>query len=164
MSVLKGFKNFLMQGDLIVVAVGLVIALAFSTLIKAFTDSVITPLVNAAGGGGTTGLGFHVRGELIDLGAFVSALIYFVIFVAVVYFAIVVPYRIYQSRRGKAVFAEAGPIKTCPHCLSEGLPLAATKCRFCGSSLEAAVAPATDGHEEALEERLAAAARARVGV
>jgi large conductance mechanosensitive channel len=47
----KGFKNFLMQGDLIVIAVGLVIALAFSTLIKSFTDSIITPLVNAAEGG-----------------------------------------------------------------------------------------------------------------
>jgi large conductance mechanosensitive channel len=53
----KGFKNFLMQGELVVIAVGLVVALAFSTLIKAFTDNVITPLVNAAGGGGTTGLG-----------------------------------------------------------------------------------------------------------
>ena len=44
----RGFKNFLLQGDIIVIAVGLVIALAFSTLIKAFTDSIITPLVNAA--------------------------------------------------------------------------------------------------------------------
>ena len=48
---LKGFRNFLMQGDLIIIAVGLVVALAFSTLIKAFTDSVVTPLINAAGGG-----------------------------------------------------------------------------------------------------------------
>ena len=47
---LKGFKNFLMQGDLIIIAVGLVVALGFSTLIKAFTDNVITPLINAAGG------------------------------------------------------------------------------------------------------------------
>src|SRR5690242_2558019 len=69
---LQGFKNFLMQGDIIVIAVGLVIALAFSTLIKAFTDSVITPLVNAAGGGGTNGLGVRVRGQLVDFGAFVS--------------------------------------------------------------------------------------------
>jgi large conductance mechanosensitive channel len=53
----KGFRNFLMQGELVVIAVGLVVALAFSTLIKAFTDNVITPLVDAAGGGGTTGLG-----------------------------------------------------------------------------------------------------------
>ena len=54
---LKGFKNFLMQGELVVIAVGLVVALAFSTLIKSFTDNVITPLVNAAGGGGKTGFG-----------------------------------------------------------------------------------------------------------
>jgi large conductance mechanosensitive channel len=135
MSVFRGFKNFLMQGDLVVVAVGLVIALAFSTLVKAFTDSVITPLVNAAGGGGTTGLGFHVRGQLVDLGALVSAVVYFVVFMAVVYFAIVVPYRSYSRRRGVAVFSEPAPTKACPACLSNGLPLEATKCRYCGSPL-----------------------------
>ena len=48
---LKGFKNFLMRGDVIVVAVGLVVALAFSTLIKAFTDDIINPLIAAAQGG-----------------------------------------------------------------------------------------------------------------
>jgi large conductance mechanosensitive channel len=134
-SVFRGFKNFLMQGDLVVVAVGLVIALAFSTLVKAFTDSVITPLVNAAGGGGTNGLGFTVRGQLIDLGAFVSAVIYFVVFMAVVYFAIVVPYRAYSRRRGVAVFTEPAPTKACPACLSDGLPLEATKCRYCATAL-----------------------------
>jgi large conductance mechanosensitive channel len=137
MSAFHGFKNFLMQGDLVVVAVGLVIALAFSTLVKAFTDDVITPLINAAGGGGTTGLGFHVRGQLVDLGGFVSAVLYFVIFMAVVYFAIVVPYRVYQRRRGVAVFTEPAPTKACPACLSDGLPLAATKCRYCGTALTA---------------------------
>jgi large conductance mechanosensitive channel len=137
-SVFRGFKNFLMQGNFVVSAVGLAVALAFSTLVKAFTDSVITPLVNAAGGGGTSGLGFHVRGQLVDLGAFVSALVYFVVFMAVVYFAIVVPYRTYQRRRGVAVFAEPAPTKTCPACLSDGLPLGATKCRYCGTELEPA--------------------------
>ena len=135
MSVFGGFKNFLMQGQLVVVAVGLSIALAFSTFVKAFTDAVITPLVDAAGGGGTTGLGFRVRGELVDLGSLVSALIYFVVFVAVVYFAIVVPYRKYQQRRGVAVFTEPAPSKACPACLSDGLPLEATKCRYCGTAL-----------------------------
>jgi large conductance mechanosensitive channel len=137
MSVFRGLKNFLMQGDLVVIAVGLSIALAFSTLVKAFADSVITPLVNAAGGGGSNGLGFTVRGQLIDLGAFVSAVIYFVVFVAVVYFAIVVPYRIYARRRGVAVFAEPAPTKVCPACLSDGLPLEATKCRYCATALTA---------------------------
>jgi large conductance mechanosensitive channel len=138
MSALRGFKNFLMQGDLVVVAVGLVIALAFSTLVKAFTDDVITPLVNAAGGGGTNGLGFTVSGQQVKLGAFVSAVIYFIIFMAVVYYAIVVPYRIYSRRRGVAVFTEPPPTKACPACLSDGLPLEATKCRYCGTALTAA--------------------------
>jgi large conductance mechanosensitive channel len=135
MSALRGFKSFLMQGNLVVVAVGLVIALAFSTLVKAFTDDVITPLVNAAGGGGTNGLGFTVSGQQVKLGAFVSAVIYFVIFMAVVYFAIVVPYRSYSRRRGIAVFTEPAPTKACPACLSDGLPLEATKCRYCGTGL-----------------------------
>lgn len=137
MSVFRGFKNFLMQGDLVVVAVGLSIALAFSTLVKAFADSVITPLVRAAGGGGTNGLGFTVRGQLVDLNSLISAVIYFLVFVAVVYFVIVVPYRSYQRRRGVAVFTEPSPSKACPACLSDGLPLEATKCRYCGTALTA---------------------------
>jgi large conductance mechanosensitive channel len=137
-SLLKGFKNFLMQGDLIVVAVGLVIALAFSTLVKAFTDNVITPLVNAAGGGGVTGLGVHVKGQLINFGSFVSAVIYFIIFMAVIYFLIVVPYRAYSARRGHTVFGEPAPTKSCPECLSDDLPVAARKCKHCGSPVAAA--------------------------
>ena len=68
---LKGFKSFLMQGDLIVIAVGLVVALAFSTLIKAFTDSIITPLIAAAAGGGAAGkgLGWTINGQRVDLAA-----------------------------------------------------------------------------------------------
>jgi large conductance mechanosensitive channel len=70
--VLKGFKNFLMRGDVIVVAVGLVVALAFSNLVKAFTDSVINPLVAAAQGGNTIGLGWQLgsvgnKGTFLDI-------------------------------------------------------------------------------------------------
>jgi large conductance mechanosensitive channel len=134
---MRGFKNFLMQGELVVIAVGLVVALAFSTLIKAFTDSIITPLVNAAGGGGATGkgLGWTVNGQRIDVGAFIAAIIYFLIFMAVIYFAIVVPYRAYMKRRGREVFGEAPPTKTCPQCLADDIPLGATKCRYCESEL-----------------------------
>ena len=134
MSWLQGFKNFLMQGDIVIVAVGLVIALAFSTLIGAFTDNIITPLVNAIGGG-STGLGFHVNGQLVNIGAFISAVIYFVIFMVVIYYVIVVPYRRVQKRRGVTVFGEPALAQTCPACLSEGLPVAATKCRYCGTAL-----------------------------
>jgi len=137
---LKGFKNFLMQGELIVIAVGLVVALAFSTLIKAFTDSIITPLVNAAGGGGSTGkgLGWTLNGQRIDLGAFIAAIIYFIIFMAVIYFAIVVPYRAYMKKRGTVVFGDPAPTKTCPSCLSADLPVAATKCKYCATGLSVA--------------------------
>ena len=135
---MKGFKNFIMQGDLIIIAVGLVIALAFSTLITAFTTNIITPLVNAAGGGGTTGLGVHVKGQLLNFGAFISAIIYFIIFVAVVYFLIVVPYRAYQARRGNTVFSGPAPTKDCPECLSSDLPVGATRCMHCTAVLPAA--------------------------
>lgn len=133
----RGFKNFLMQGELIVIAVGLVVALAFSTLIKAFTDNVITPLINAAGGGGATGegLGWTLNGQRIDIGAFIGALIYFIVFMAVIYFAIVVPYRSYMSRRGTTVFGDPEPMKTCPDCKASDLPIDATRCRHCTSQL-----------------------------
>jgi large conductance mechanosensitive channel len=137
-GLLQGFKNFLMQGDIVIVAIGLVIALAFSTLIKAFTDNVITPLVNAIGSGGATGLGFHVNGQLVNIGAFIAAVIYFVILMLVIYFVIVVPYRSIQRRRGVTVFGDPPPAQTCPACLSEGLPIAASKCRYCGTALSGA--------------------------
>ena len=134
---IKGFRNFLMQGELIVVAVGLVVALAFSTLIKAFTDSVIKPLVNAVEGGGphSLGLGWTVQGQRIDLGAFISAIIYFVIFMAVIYFVLVIPYRAYMAKRGMIVFGAPAQTKSCPECLSEGLPFGAKKCMHCASEL-----------------------------
>jgi large conductance mechanosensitive channel len=135
MSVFSGFKNFLMQGQLVAVAVGLSIALAFSVLVQTFTGAIITPLVNAAGGGGANGLGVRVNGQLLDFGSLVSAVVYFIVFVAVVYFAIVVPYRSYQRKRGVAVFTEPPPTKACPACLSDCLPLEATKCRYCATAL-----------------------------
>lgn len=129
-----------MQGDLIVIAVGLVVALAFSTLIKSFTDNIITPLVNAAAGGGAAGqgLGWTLNGQKIDLGAFISAIIYFIIFMAVIYYVIVVPYRVYMKRQGRTVFGAPAPARTCPDCRSDDIPVAAVKCRHCGSALPAA--------------------------
>ena len=137
---LKGFKNFLMQGELIVIAVGLVVALAFSTLIKSFTDNIITPLVNAAQGGGPSslGIGWTINGQRINLGAFISAIVYFIIFMAVIYFVLVVPYKVYMKKQGKTVFGDPPPTRTCPDCLSDDLPRAATKCKHCASQLSAA--------------------------
>ena len=143
----KGFRNFLMRGDVIVVAVGLVVALAFSTLVKAFTDSIINPLVAAAQGGNTLGLGWQLgsagnKTTFVDVGAFISAIIYFLVFMVVVYFVIVLPYKHISARRGVTVFGEPGPTKTCPACLSDDLPAAASKCKYCGTDLAASGADA----------------------
>jgi large conductance mechanosensitive channel len=133
---MKGFKNFLMRGDVIVVAVGLVVALAFSTLITAFTAYIINPLVQSFRGG-KAGLSVQIRSgnpkTVVDFGSFISAVIYFVIFVAVVYFLIVTPYKHVQARRGQVVFGDPPPVKTCPACLSDDLPAAASKCKYCGT-------------------------------
>ena len=95
---IKGFKNFLLRGDVIVIAIGLIVALAFSTLIKAFTDSVIDPLISRAQGGHAVGLGVQLgqtgnSATFVNFGSFISAIVYFLIFMAVVYFAVVVPYK-----------------------------------------------------------------------
>ena len=133
---MRGFKNFLMRGDVIVVAVGLVVALAFSGLITAFTSYIIQPIINSFTGS-KNGLGVDIRSgnskTFLNFGAFISEIIYFIIFVAVVYFLIVVPYKMVQARRGQVVFGDPAPVKTCPACLSSDLPAAASKCKYCGT-------------------------------
>ncbi|MDA8309035.1 MAG: MscL family protein [Actinomycetota bacterium] len=143
---MKGFRNFLMRGDLIIVAVGLVVALAFSGLIMAFTTGIIEPLVNRAQGDHPIALGVQLgttgnTSTFLNFGTLIAAIVYFVIFMAVVYFAIVIPYKHVQARRGVTVFGDPAPAKTCPFCLSDGLPLAATKCMYCTSELPPADAP-----------------------
>lgn len=142
---MKGFKNFLMRGDVIVVAVGLVVALAFSSLITAFTTYIINPIVTRFQGGKSIGLGVQLgqagnTKTFVDFGSFISAIIYFVILIAVVYFLIVIPYKRVQARRGQVVFGDPPPVKTCPACLSSDLPAAAAKCKYCGTDQPAAAA------------------------
>ena len=141
----KGFRNFLMRGDIVTVAVGLAVALAFSALIAAFTADIIKPIVARAQGSHSVGLGVqlgsdHNPATFLNFGALISALIYFFIFMLVVYFVIIVPYRHIQKRRGVTVFGDPAPAKTCPYCLSEDLPLAASKCKYCGSEQPAEAA------------------------
>jgi large conductance mechanosensitive channel len=140
---MKGFKNFLMRGDVIVVAVGLVVALAFSMLITAFTTDIINPLIQSLEPG-KAGLGVQIRSgnpnTIVNFGLFISAIIYFVIFIAVVYFLIAVPYKHVQARRGQVVFGDPAPVKTCPACLSSDIPAAASRCKYCGTDQPAMTA------------------------
>jgi len=133
-----GFKNFLMRGDIVVVAVGLAVALAFSALIASFTANIINPIVARAQGGHSIGLGVQLgnagnRSTFLNFGSLISSLIYFLVFMLVVYYVIVVPYRRVQAGRGVAVFGPPGPVKTCPACLSGDLPAKAGKCKYCGT-------------------------------
>ena len=142
---MKGFRNFLMRGDVIVVAVGLVVALAFSMLINAFTTDIINPIVARFQGSKSIGLGVQLgqtgnTKTFLDFGTFISAIIYFVILIAVVYFLIVIPYKHVQARRGQVVFGDPPPVKTCPACLSGDLPAAASKCKYCGTDQPAVAA------------------------
>jgi large conductance mechanosensitive channel len=143
---LKGFRNFLMRGDVIAVAVGLVVALAFSNLVKAFTDNIINPLIAAAQSGTKgPGLGWQLvsgggDSTFLNLGAFISAIIYFIIFMAVVYFVIVLPYKVVMARLGRVVFGDPPPTKTCPACLSDDLNPAASRCKHCGADIGRAAA------------------------
>ena len=111
-------------------------ALAFSSLISAFTTDIINPLIESFEGG-KNGLSVEIRSgdpkTLVDFGEFISAIIYFVIFMAVVYFLIVIPYKVVQARRGQVVFGDPPAVKTCPACLSSDLPAAASKCKYCGT-------------------------------
>ena len=133
-----GFKNFLMRGDIVTVAVGLAVALAFSALIAAFTANIINPIVARAQGGHSVGLGVQLGNDnnhatFLNIGALISAIIYFIVFMLGVYYVIIVPYRRIQARRGVTVFGPAAPVKTCPACLSADLPEAALKCKYCGT-------------------------------
>ncbi|MCV7259264.1 large conductance mechanosensitive channel protein MscL [Mycobacterium shimoidei] len=139
---IKGFRDFVMRGDVITVAVGLVVALAFSNLVEAFTNNVINPLVAAAQPGTKLGLGWQLgdagnKATFLDIGSFIGAIIYFLVFMATVYVAIVVPYRHIQKRRGVTVFGEEPATKACPQCMSD-IPEAAQKCKYCASEQPAA--------------------------
>jgi len=135
---MRGFKNFLLRGDVIVVAVGLIVALAFSTLVSALTTNVINPIIARAEPSQTLGLGWQLgkannKATFLNIGSFISAVIYFIIFMALIYFVIVLPYKMVSARRGVTVFGEPPRVKTCPACLSADLPAAATKCKYCGT-------------------------------
>ncbi|MCO1578374.1 large-conductance mechanosensitive channel protein MscL [Crossiella sp. SN42] len=109
---LKGFKDFLMRGNVVELAVAVVIGTAFTAIVTAVTKSLILPLVNSIGGSDPAkGLGFHIRSgkeaTFVDLGSVINAAINFVIVAAVVYFLLVLPMQKIQERRKRG--QEAGP-------------------------------------------------------
>lgn len=92
---LQGFKNFIMRGNVVDLAVGVVIGAAFTAIVTAFTDNLVQPLINALGGAKVEGLGFRIIADnpstYLDFAAVITAIINFLLVAAVVYFLIVAP-------------------------------------------------------------------------
>ena len=104
---LRGFKDFVLRGNVVELAVAVVIGAAFTAVVDAFTDSFLTPLIGLVTGGGGVGGEFTVDGETFAYGAFVSQVVTFVLTAAVVYFLVVLPMTRLAERRRRG--AEAGP-------------------------------------------------------
>lgn len=127
---MKDFKEFLLRGNLVDMAVGIVIGVAFASVVTALVADLITPLIAAIGGKSDFGnLAFTLNGSRFAYGSFVNALIAFLVIAAVVFFLVVKPVNALMSRRKTETPVDA-PTHPCPHCLSE-IPIAAHRCAFC---------------------------------
>jgi large conductance mechanosensitive channel len=96
---LKGFRGFIMRGNVVELAVAVAIGTAFAAVVKQFSDSFINPLVGLIGGGGVSGGTFAVNGQVLRWGAFINAVIFFVLTAAVIYFIVVAPLNALEERR-----------------------------------------------------------------
>lgn len=132
---LQGFKQFILKGNVVDLAVGIVIGAAFSTVIAAFTKDLLTPLISALGGQPTFGsLFFSIGNSVFQYGDFLNALIAFLITAAVVYFLIVSPMNHFLERAELKTTTIDPNTTKCPYCLSE-IAIKASRCPFCTSEL-----------------------------
>ena len=131
---LKGFRDFILRGNVVDLAVAVVIGTAFGLLVTAFVSSFVTPLIAAIGGKPDfSALAFTINGSKFTYGLFINALIAFLIIAAVIYFFVVQPINTLMERLkpGKPVDT---PTRACPECLSD-IPEAARRCSFCTSEV-----------------------------
>ena len=100
---IKGFKDFLLRGNVIDLAVAVVIGAAFGLVIKSFIDGIVQPIINSIGSASSPALGFFLRDDdpktFVDIGVVITSVIYFVIVAAVIYFVVVVPVNNLMERR-----------------------------------------------------------------
>jgi large conductance mechanosensitive channel len=105
---IKGFKDFLLRGNVVDLAVAVVVGAAFTAVVSAFGNSFLTPLIGLLGGGGELGGELVVKDQHFTWGAFLSQLISFTLTAAVLYFVVVVPMKVITERRQRG--EEAGPV------------------------------------------------------
>jgi large conductance mechanosensitive channel len=130
---LRGFRDFVTGGNLIEVAVGLIMALATFALVQALVADLITPIIAAiVGEPSFEDLTFTINGSEFRYGDFINAMITFASVAAAVYFFVVVPYQAYQRRRGLTPGTRG-----CPECTTD-IPLSAKRCPNCTATIAAA--------------------------
>jgi large conductance mechanosensitive channel len=133
----KGFREFILRGNVVDLAIAVLIGAAFSAVVTSFTENLLTPLLGAFGGvPDFSALVFTVNGSRFGIGAFINAVIAFLITAAILYFLVVKPVNTLMARYRTEPEPKA-PVHECPECLSK-IPVRATRCAFC----TAQVAPA----------------------
>src|SRR3712207_4558549 len=123
---IKGFRDFILRGNILDLAVAVIIGAAFGAVVNSLVTDVITPLIGAIGG--NPDFSAYTLGPIM-IGNFINALLSFLIVAAIIYFLIVAPMNRLMARIRPATPAIA-PTRPCPECLSN-IPLGATRCAFC---------------------------------
>jgi len=129
---LDGFKKFILRGNVVDMAVGVVIGAAFATVVGAFTKDLLTPLIGAIVGktGDFATFSFSVRGQVFNVGDLINQLISFLLVTAAVYFFVVTPVNALMARMHKDDPVAPPTTKKCPECLSD-IPIDAKRCAHC---------------------------------
>jgi large conductance mechanosensitive channel len=132
---LKGFKQFILRGNVVDMAVGVVIGAAFAGVVTAFTKDLLTPFLAAiVGKPDFSAIQFTINGSMFAVGDFINALVSFVLVATAVYFFVVTPINALVSRMRKAPAPADPTTKKCPECLSE-IPIDAKRCAHCAQPL-----------------------------
>jgi large conductance mechanosensitive channel len=132
---LKGFREFLLRGNVIDLAVAVVIGGAFGAVVTALVKDLITPLIAAiVGKPDFSAISFTVNGSQFPVGDFINALISFLLIGAAVYFFVVVPMNAFMARMRRGEAPADPTTKKCPECLSD-VPIGARRCAACTSAL-----------------------------
>jgi large conductance mechanosensitive channel len=149
LSELGGFRKFILRGNVVDLAVGIVIGAAFTSVVNSLVKDVITPLIPGTGTQSLSNMSFKIfTGGTINVGNFINATIAFLIVAAVLYFFVVRPVTALQDRFTPKKEPEAPTTRECPFCLST-VPLKATRCAYCTAQLPPAEEPVSAPVERA---------------
>ena len=129
---LDGFKKFILRGNVVDMAVGVVIGAAFATVVGAFTKDLLTPIITAVVGKGEqfANLKFTIHGGEFNIGDFINATVTFLLTAAAIYFFVVTPVNALVARMRKDPAPADPTTKKCTECLSE-IPIDARRCAHC---------------------------------